>query len=563
MGALGDRLACLGRVSLLAMAVVLYKFAVQTCDGKIQAQGRLRLRLGLRRRQSRKRSSCSAHARSQSQSPGADGAGAHILHLSLTHQHRRRAKGGLFCALRHPLGTPQHTHPSAVFSRAAPKPHCSCVSISDEERQPVLRTVTPEARRAHASHPQPVAPSGSASLPFHIDDCCVQVGSGQQAASAMHGIGARSQAEGARLHPTAAQVASASPMQQGAKFSLAAALWGWPPAPGHAAPEQQAPDAWVLLFREHHAASDPAVLSGIFRSCKAGRDWVCEAAPKVTLTLDTTAEQTPAQWQHRINALRKIVSGWGSRLRLDIACDGSTQSSAAGYVLPSLLPGLDAAVSELVLRSVSTAPEAFLYTPMVSLLHAAVSAFGPHLSTLSLDPCPCPLPPLHLLPQLRSLTVTVAEPRYGEAGRVGLILPSIAPYLTQLGTLEMKGLDIAQRHASVPWTDLTPPAPSYTLTSFSTTANLTDALLRLMRAHMPALESVCVEGVSLRADHSETEWGVREFTVAGLDSIVPGVCRLPRCKAGAKLTVKQESFRLDVHSEVSRKAHAHKDTHLV
>ncbi len=144
-------------------------------------------------------------------------------------------------------------------------------------------------------------------------------------------------------------------MQPGSEFSLAAALWGWPPAPGHAAPDQQAPDAWVLHFREHHAASDPAVLSGLFTACPAGRDWVLDAAPKLTLTLDTTAEQTPAQWQRRISTLAETLSARRSRpVRLAVACDDSKRSATAAYVLPGLLPSLSGPVTELLMHSSAT-----------------------------------------------------------------------------------------------------------------------------------------------------------------------------------------------------------------
>ncbi len=300
-------------------------------------------------------------------------------------------------------------------------------------------------------------------------------------------------------------------MPPGAKFSLAGALFGWEPAPGHAAPEQQAPDAWVLHFREHHAASDPAVLSGLLTACPAGRDWVLEAAPRVTLTLDTTAEQTPAQWQRRISTLSSTLSARGSRaVRLDIACDGSTQSSAAGYVLPSLLPGLDVAVTELGMRSISTAPGQFLYTPMISLLHAAVSAFAPHLTTLSLDPCPCALPPPDLLPQLRSLTLTTPTLDAEELQLEREVVRSIAPYTTQLTSLVINR-DSDDWH--IEWPDLTPATPSNTLTSLSISSMIDEELLELVTEKLPALQSLRGARLRIDEDFSDRVWGVRELAL--------------------------------------------------
>ncbi len=350
-------------------------------------------------------------------------------------------------------------------------------------------------------------------------------------------------------------------MQRGSRFSLAAALFGWPHAPGHAAPEQHAPDSWLVQFREHHAVPESSVLNGLFTACTSGRDWVLEAAPKVTLTLDTTVPtQEWDEWNRRINTLRPALSARGVKpLGLTLLCNASGHTSSAVIPVAVGLADQDTVLTALTVSDAFDNDRLTITKSTDIIGEVLPERLGRHLTTLTLNPCPAPLPPPEL-PQLRSLSVTLIDADIGEEWLVPLILPSIAPYLTQLSTLEMKGLDIAQWNGAVPWADLTTPAPSHTLTSFSTDAALTDALVSLMLTHMPALESVRVQGVSLQGDHSETEWGVRELTVTGLDSIVPGVCRLPRCKAGAEMTVKQESFRLDVHSEVNRKAHTHTHT---
>ncbi len=329
-------------------------------------------------------------------------------------------------------------------------------------------------------------------------------------------------------------------MQPGSEFSLAAALWGWPPAPGHAAPDQQAPDAWVLHFREHHAASDPAVLSGLLTACPAGRDWVLEAAPRVTLTLDTTAEQTHAQWQHRMSTLSSALGARGSRpLRLNIACDGSSRSSAAGCVLPRLLCGLDGAVTELVLvhRARTGA-----FPPSVTFLWVLAPAFAPHLTTLSLDPCPCALPPSDLLPQLRSLSVSTPNFEAGGHQLEREIVSSIAPYTTQLTSLVVKegrGLD-----GHIEWPDMTPATPSHTLASLSIDFIVDTPLVWLATEKFPALQSLCATGLHLEADHSSKAWGVRELRLSrqvcwhhGSDD-QSQLYSLPRCKQGASITVR-------------------------
>ncbi len=94
------------------------------------------------------------------------------------------------------------------------------------------------------------------------------------------------------------------------QFSLAAAVFGWPPAPGHAAPAS-VPDAWLLQFREKHATAAPAVLSGIFTSCRSGRDWVLGTAPKATLTLDFTQELPVPVRLQQLYAARQLLSTRG------------------------------------------------------------------------------------------------------------------------------------------------------------------------------------------------------------------------------------------------------------
>ncbi len=225
-------------------------------------------------------------------------------------------------------------------------------------------------------------------------------------------------------------------MQSGSEFSLVGALFGWPPAPGHTAPYQNEADAWVLLFRKHHAVPHPAVLSGLFTACPAGRDWVLDAAPKLTLTLDTTAEQTPAQWQRRISALSSILSARGGRgVRLALVCNDSKASHVSALVLSTLLPGLDVAVTQLHFRDLIEVHSFHPPPSAITLLNVAVTTFGPHLTTLLLDPCPCALPPPDLLPNLRSLTLTT--PILDEQGNQleQEIARSIAPYTTQLTTL--------------------------------------------------------------------------------------------------------------------------------
>ncbi len=208
------------------------------------------------------------------------------------------------------------------------------------------------------------------------------------------------------------------------QFSLAAALFGWPPAPGHAAPNEAVPDAWVLLFREHHAATDPAVLSGIFTACPAGRDCALQWAPKVTLTLDTTAQDQPhSAWVQRTSVLQCILSArarpaasdgpmQAAGVCLRVTVDESAHSAAACSALSTLLCEDSSPVTELYVRHVSDPeldhdPSASLPNPLFP-----TSTVYPCLTSLTLEACPYAAPAPESVPSLRQVTLTCGDREY-------------------------------------------------------------------------------------------------------------------------------------------------------
>ncbi len=343
-------------------------------------------------------------------------------------------------------------------------------------------------------------------------------------------------------------------MKRGAKFSLAAALWGWAPAPGHTQPNQHAPDSWLVLFREHYATPDPAVLSGLFTACPAGRDWVLEAAPKVTITLDTTAEQTPAQWQARTNPLRRTLSARGSApVRVVIVCDNSQQSSEAAYAVPSLLCRLDQiAVTEVTLRDLQRSEAENPQAHVTGLLYAAVSAFAPHLTTLSLDPCPCALPPSDLLPQLRSLSVTVGGEHVWAQPLLTSILQSVRKYTPQLTTLSVLAGCRDAHEVDFSWDELQPHTPSHTLTTLRTDMCVTDEVVQLVAAHLPAMRTLRGGALMVEGDYSDQQWGVRELVITSYMISETCLCNLPRCAEGETLTIRAQWLRLQFGEQVGR-----------
>lgn len=332
--------------------------------------------------------------------------------------------------------------------------------------------------------------------------------------------------------PRASVCLQATQMQRGARFSLAAGLWGWPPAPGHAAPDQLAPDSWLLQFRDHHAVPDPAILSGVFTSCRAGRDWVLGGlAREVSLTLDTTNEHPSDAWVTRIGALRQALCARGVRpVRLTLLCSDAQHSSTASYAVAGLMQaGQSAAITELTLRD-PTGADSCLYMQFAVVTHHLIPALIPHLTTLSLEPCPWALPLPHLLPQLRSLRATLLNS--GAESRLDLILSSIAPLTTQLTTLTINERYPANFNHPTPWLALAPAVPSHTLTSFSTNGAATDALMSVLLDSFTALETLQIDTPAFDTDHSDGEWGVRQLTVGDGDMRDSWMLMLPRCREG-------------------------------
>ncbi len=347
-------------------------------------------------------------------------------------------------------------------------------------------------------------------------------------------------------------------MQRGGKFSLAAALWGWPPAPGHAAPNQHAPDTWLDLFTAEHARTDPAVLSGVFTACRSGRDWVLEVAPRVSVHIDTSAPQPVAGFQRRSSTFHRALSARSNsvqRTQLQITCSETLQSSTVTYVLPSFLSGLSVPVTDITLQGRCPQEEVdAVLSPIAGLLLSLVPSLASHLTTLSLDPCPGPLPPPQLLPQLRSLSVSLYpltnQPQWPYEQ---VIVRSIGRLVTQLTAL------VVNRHnpmGNVPWSALTPDTPSYTLTTLSTNGYCDMALLRVATQWLPALETLRAgQGLTgLHGSDSGARWAVRKLEL-------PGVCnesvfQLPRCAEGVRTALVSERLHVFVQKEAVRDRHA-------
>lgn len=309
-------------------------------------------------------------------------------------------------------------------------------------------------------------------------------------------------------------------MQRGGKFTLAAALFGWPAAEGNTAPDQLAPDSWLVQFRDQHATPDPAVLSGIFCSCAAGRDWVSEAARKVGLTLNTTAEHPADTWPSRIDTLQQTLNKRAaSPTQLSVICNDAPPSCAACALVPTLLSCGDIAFTELSVKHQNRSPSAQLVA-IASLLQpvAPALALAPHLTTLSLDPCTIPLPPPPHLPKLQQLSIRLAGSYVWEPNRLDSIFRSIAPYLAQLHTLKIDMARGTEEFRPIPWPALAPSTPTHTLTTLEHNSWLRDGLITFTVDHCPALRTLrgaC--GMMFDGGFGDREWGVEEVVLRQVD----------------------------------------------
>ncbi len=70
-------------------------------------------------------------------------------------------------------------------------------------------------------------------------------------------------------------------------FSFAGALFGFPAAEGCAEPGEHAPDSWKRDF-EDKSFPDAELCQLLALSCKPGRDWLHQAAPRLTASLDVS-----------------------------------------------------------------------------------------------------------------------------------------------------------------------------------------------------------------------------------------------------------------------------------
>ncbi len=226
-----------------------------------------------------------------------------------------------------------------------------------------------------------------------------------------------------------------SMMQRGCEFSLAAALLGWPPAPGYAAPGQQAPDSWREDFL---AQADADVWLGLFRSCRSGRDLALRSAPRARLTHDCTATISAETRAAQLRSVKQLLAIRGSQpTTLSVTADHSLEpvSTLLHHILEH------PAITGLVFQPYRPSDNSWYPSPADTALMVMTSF--PNLTTLSVPALTWRLPPPSHLPTITSLSVQIAEPEFvacfndGELDeRLMSLLGSVAVYVPQLTRID-------------------------------------------------------------------------------------------------------------------------------
>ncbi len=302
------------------------------------------------------------------------------------------------------------------------------------------------------------------------------------------------------------------------------------------------------------ASLDPASRSRLYKANTACRQSVLEAAQSATVTLLAYGGQSEAAWQRRLACAEQGLVLRGPQPNTKLVLRLPTPNPAAVQSILSVSEAAGRAVTELEVRQCQSSESRTegVHTPWLQALPAAF----PNLRTLRINRlCGCLPPPaslphvteldLHLIPRATPTPAAAAQASTEQdqpcspAHTVHELCASIAPYLAQITTLT---LSIESGRAivplAVPWVALFT-SVSHTLTHFTTSAGVSDELVRLLCEYAPQLQRLCgtlgALWTGLNEDHSGATWAVTDVQSNCFDML--DLARLPSRPTGAAVVL--------------------------
>lgn len=338
-----------------------------------------------------------------------------------------------------------------------------------------------------------------------------------------------------------AQATPAACEQQ--EISYGAAFFDFPPAPNCANPEQVADELWRALFITQQAGS--AARTGLFSSCRTGRDWVLREAPNAALRVDTAASEPREQWLARLAAVQQaLVTRGAAPTAVALVCGADVDP------VRDILQHLQAApagISDLTLTFTAACDQGAL----AALVGDAGSAL-PNLSTLNLTACPLAIPPPEQLASVKHLILKVADWGEFEVNEEVLLYVRLRGYMRQLTSLTITRKEAASETHDLsvmmyvslfgPTLDSNGPSPpniTHALTHISVNTALDYNLLHVFLEYVPNLTHLCVTSVRLYMGyHTDKEWGLKELKMTNcLFLLVEEMAGLPRSPAGSRVDI--------------------------
>ncbi len=338
------------------------------------------------------------------------------------------------------------------------------------------------------------------------------------------------------------QSSSAAHEQQ--ETSYGAAFFDFPTAPHCANPEQVADELWRSLFIKHARS---AAHTGLFRSCRTGRDWVLREAPKAILLLDTAAAEPREQWLARLAAVQQALVTRGAAL-----------------TAVALVCGADAAPVRDILQHLQTASAGIpiLHLTFTATCGALAELIGdagsalPNLSILNLTACPLALPLPEKLPSVKHLHLKVAEWGEFDPQDEQRFYTRLGRYLRQLTSLTItrkQAADEDSDHVAILYACMfgnatlvtnagripMPGNTTHTLTRLTLNTALDYNLLRMLVKYTPQLTHLCGSDLEYLGTHmADEQWAVIELKTTGDNELlVHYLAGLPKNTAGSRLDV--------------------------